>query len=94
MYINNSKRKYNPRELSAFDKSTFFTCIDWKPKGRKVRHECKTYKDALKLAKRILLNNANSKILIYAVSGTNYACVITSRIMQQGRNKTIYVGRR
>ena len=44
MYLNNKKRKYNPRELEAFTKPEYFTCIDWKPKGKKIRYEVPNYK--------------------------------------------------
>ena len=85
MYLNNKKRKYNPRELEAFTKPEYFTCIDWKPKGKKIRYEVSNYKEALKKAKAIIKNDMKSKVLIYVVKGSNYAFVNSQKLMNKQR---------
>ena len=85
MYLNNKKRKYNARELEAFIKPEYFTCIDWKPLGKKIRYEAPSYKEALRKAKELIGKNNKAKVLIYVVKGSNYAFVNSQKLMKEQR---------
>jgi hypothetical protein len=85
MFINNEKRNYNLRELSAFQRPDYFTCIDWKPLGRKIRYEAPDYKEALRKAKELIGKDNKVKVLIYVVRGSNYAFVNSQKLMKEQR---------
>ena len=55
MYINNQKRKLDPRDLDTICNADYFTCIYYKPQGKRIREEHKTYKKAYISAKAMTL---------------------------------------
>tara|TARA_Y100000114_G_C11601314_1_gene250572 strand:- start:5 stop:322 length:318 start_codon:yes stop_codon:yes gene_type:complete len=74
MYINNQKRKLDPRDLDTVENAEYFTCIYYKPQGQSIREEHKTYKKAYIRAKAMTLAPMNwnkKKFMFYAVKGTS-----------------------
>jgi len=74
MYINNNKRKLDSRDLDTLQNADYFTYVYYRPQGRSIRKERKTYAEAYKSAKIMatsLLNCNKRKFMFYAVKGTS-----------------------
>tara|TARA_Y100000356_G_C11230476_1_gene274687 strand:- start:478 stop:738 length:261 start_codon:yes stop_codon:yes gene_type:complete len=82
MYINNQKRKLDPRDLDTIQNADYFTCIYYRPQGRKMRSEFKTYSQAYFTALQTLKHSKTSdeilqkrKFMFYAVKGTSQVLI-------------------
>ena len=78
MYINNQKRKLDPRDLETIQNADYFTCIYYKSQGKRIREEHKTYKKAYISAKAMTLPPINwnkKKFMFYAVKGTSQVLI-------------------
>jgi len=76
MYINNQKRKLDPRDLDTVENAEYFTCIYYKTRGQSKRIQFKSYKEAYRFACRFIYASTNEifykrKIMFYAVKGTS-----------------------
>jgi len=81
MYINNNKRKLDSRDLDTLQNAEYFTCIYYRPRGKSIRSEFKTYKDAYRYGFKTGYCGQNTrtmdhktykkKFMFYAVAGTS-----------------------